>query len=198
MSELIKKNNSLNEKFVAKVGETVWYLNIKHTNEENDIGCVFFDEICQGIVVSVMGATDCATCIRVKNINGQSFGAVQEIFFTDFGHCLQAFIAVQGKFFGKDNKDWYAEYFETVNSFISYKYELSVPYSIGEKMNASYHEKDYVGDVHRIVFEFSEGANYPWRNKIEIQVIIQATNLFEEKNIIVSVQKSDCTIVELN
>lgn len=181
--------NSLNKKLVAKVGDNVWYLNMNNYLESHDENCVFFDEIRQGKVTCIKGATDSKISIEIADIDGKAFSGVQEIFFTDFNVCLKVYIQVTGKIFGKDKKDWYQEYMKIAESLISYSCELHVPYSLGEKTNVIYKKNEYVGDVFGVKFSFSDGSVRPWTKAVHLQVNIP------EIHINTTFLKQDCIIV---
>lgn len=193
MSESKEKNSSLNQKLIADFGDVVWYLNMHSTKENNGESYIFFDEIRQGKVIHIDGATNCDTCIQIKDLDGQRFSAVQEIFFTDFSLCLWAFMAVKGKFFGKNNKNWYQEYLGAIRPYIFYKYKLLIPYVIGEKVKVSYLKEKHMGNIENAIFYFADDRLlYPWANCVELQVLIP------ESNVIVSVRKNDYSLVEIN
>ncbi len=83
---------------VAKVGETVFYLNPKFIYLDDSGNCalrVWTGNIIRGTVYKIDCATECSTCLHIKADGSEDeYGAVQELFFHSFEEAAETAIKV--------------------------------------------------------------------------------------------------------
>lgn len=127
----LNTDDTFNTKLVAKVGETMYFLEPDYemidTGVGVELGKMIVDETCiKKVVINYIGyATNCGVILRGVTENGEKVGAVQELFFTTYEKAVEAIETINWYYLQKPNGDWIEEAKYYGN--IQYRYMLQFP-----------------------------------------------------------------------
>lgn len=127
----LNTDDTFNTKLVAKVGETMYFLDPDYemidTGVGLDIGKIVVDESCiKKVVINYISyATNCGVVLRGIAENGEEVGAVQELFFTTYEKAVEEIEIINEYYLQKPDGDWIvdAKYYGN----IQYRYMLQFP-----------------------------------------------------------------------
>lgn len=127
----LNTDDTFNTKLVAKVGETMYFLEPDYemidTGVGMDIGRMIVDEsFIKKVIINYIGyATNFGVVLRGVTENGEKVGAVQELFFATYEKAVESIETINQYYFQNPDGDWIEEAKYYGN--IQYRYMLQFP-----------------------------------------------------------------------